>query len=349
MFFINNNKIKTEWNQFILYKKYFKKKVKNFSEWNELIKKNKINNIYTIVSNIILCLENELKQLDTEIKNKSNINNSNSSGIYNLLVQYIKILNNLRSNIEKQDNIIKNLKWSIYTKIPNLKELLNEEDRLLKSEESVLLRLKMVHMAPNIDKASLTRFLLKHNLLTDYIKKIIDDVMILHQNQKRDGGSGYINEHIFPVTVDVITYFLKSKKMVEEEIIATTLLHDSLEDTSISDTEFIKKYGSKVYEMVKVLTKNSWEEYHGDNTSIKKSLRDQDYFNMLGNSNKDLLIIKFHDRLNNLLTLPQCTDEKIKEYIFKTEKYILPLAKNYSIYHYKKMNKLIEKIKKIVK
>jgi hypothetical protein len=350
MIFFKQDNIKIEWKQFKLYLNFFNKKLKFYSQWYKLIEKNKLSSIQRIVSKINFFIQKQRIILEKKLLITHNFNIKNNNGLYDILIDYINLLKEFQKLLFIQSNLIKSKKWEIYTKLPELQPLLQEEKKLIEMEDNILNKIKIINKIPYITEQSLTNYLSKNNLLFDDIKKVIHDVNFLHSNQKRDTGSSYIEEHIFPVTMDVINYYLNNKHERPSTIlIASSLLHDSLEDTNISEKEFIQRYGSEVYNIVIKLTKKPWQKYVGENELIKKKNREEEYFKFLEKSDLSVMIIKFHDRLNNLSTLLLCPQEKIIKYISETQEYILPLAKKYSPYHYKQLKKTVEKIKKTMK
>lgn len=76
-----------------------------------------------------------------------------------------------------------------------------------------------------------------------------------HAGQKRFDGSAYVNH---PIRV----YELLKKWGIENEfILAASLLHDTKEDTEITDQEIIDKCGIPVLNLIKTLTFDKNDDY----------------------------------------------------------------------------------------
>ena len=118
-----------------------------------------------------------------------------------------------------------------------------------------------------------------------------------HDGQKRKSGEPYI---IHPISTAIILANLE----VDQATVIAGLLHDTLEDTDISEELIREKFGEQVLFLVKGVTKLA--------TSSKKDRKINSYRNMLNCMAEDLrvLIIKLADRLHNLRTLNFQSREK---------------------------------------
>ena len=176
------------------------------------------------------------------------------------------------------------------------------------------------------------------------IRDALDQVLVSQGSQLADDGSLQIEQHIFPVALEVIR-FLMDVKMLEPEIVATALLHDVLEDDrSLDESVFRAKFGSRVYSNVKLLTKQDWESLPGGTDSEKKKLRDKIYYEKLAGAPYEVIIVKLADRLNNISRLDSSPEVgKMERYFQETVDYYLPLAEKHSKYFYRK---LVDELKK---
>lgn len=126
---------------------------------------------------------------------------------------------------------------------------------------------------------------------------------------RKDGVTPYI-EH--PMKVASILYDLG---ITDEEVIATALLHDVIEDCEDNQiklkiyTEFCASIGLAVTAVSKKKEYNN-DEYYAE---IKKY--------------PNAILVKLADRCHNLSTLYNFTGEKKAKYIKETEDYIYPLIK----------------------
>lgn len=121
-----------------------------------------------------------------------------------------------------------------------------------------------------------------------------------HKGQLRKSGDPYISH---PVEVAVILAGLR----MDTASISAALLHDVVEDTSISLGEIAKEFGEETAELVDGVTKlkkvrhYSAEEYQADN--VIKML-------MAMSKNPRVMIIKLADRLHNMRTLEHLPEDK---------------------------------------
>lgn len=137
-----------------------------------------------------------------------------------------------------------------------------------------------------------------------------------HKDQKRISGESYIT-HPIKVTDTLIELGL------DVNTIVAAMLHDVLEDTSVTDDEIKKEFGEAVLEMVKAVTKlnkfdfNSQEEEQAENIrrlflAMAKDIR--------------VLLIKLADRLHNMRTLRHIPREKQLKKAKETLDIFAPLA-----------------------
>ncbi|WP_297521870.1 HD domain-containing protein [uncultured Clostridium sp.] len=129
----------------------------------------------------------------------------------------------------------------------------------------------------------------------------------LHEGQTRRSGEPYI---IHPVRV---ANGLISLGIADENMIIAALLHDVLEDTSMTSKMLVneQKLPKDAVEIIVLLTKE--KDYKADA-----------YYNNIAGSSK-AAIVKIADRCHNIATLQFFDDQKIGKYVADTEKYIYPL------------------------
>ena len=105
-----------------------------------------------------------------------------------------------------------------------------------------------------------------------------------------------------------------------DEIVATALLHDILEDTetTVSDLK-ARGIDDVVIEAVELVTKKR---------NFDKLKDDKEYYDKIS-QNEIASIVKVADRCHNLSTMGVCWDaDRILSYIKETEDYTIPLLKN---------------------
>ena len=143
-----------------------------------------------------------------------------------------------------------------------------------------------------------------------------------HEGQTRKSGEPYI---VHPLCVAIILADLE----MDKETIVAGLLHDVVEDTSITIEELEETFGSDVAVLVDGVTKLSKLQYHGDKVEFQAdNLR-----KMLLAMAHDIrvIIIKLADRLRNMRTLRYQPPEKQEEIARETIDIYSPIAERLGI------------------
>ncbi len=146
-----------------------------------------------------------------------------------------------------------------------------------------------------------------------------------HKGQKRKSGDHYI---CHPVAVSVIC----AEQSMDTTTIVATLLHDVIEDTSVTYEEVEKQFGSTVAHLVEGVTKISNLQL-----ADKHAQKMETYRKMLLTTAEDIrvIIIKFADRIHNLRTLDYMAPEKKKRIANETLKIYAPLANRLGMHNIK--------------
>lgn len=150
----------------------------------------------------------------------------------------------------------------------------------------------------------------------DDVRKAYKIASEAHEGQKRLSGEPYI---IHPLSVAII---LASLGMDEASIIAA-ILHDTVEDTKLTNAEVKKEFGETIAELVDGVTKigrvplQTKEEQQAEN--IRK---------MLIAMSRDIrvIIIKLADRLHNMRTLMFKPEQRRREIALETIEIYAPIA-----------------------
>jgi GTP diphosphokinase / guanosine-3',5'-bis(diphosphate) 3'-diphosphatase len=158
------------------------------------------------------------------------------------------------------------------------------------------------------------------------IRKAFDVAVDAHQNQRRKSGEPYV---FHPIAV---------AKIVASEIglgatgIAAALMHDVVEDTTITVDDIEKMFNPKVAKLVEGLTKIS---------QVKKdmniSMQAENFRKMLLTLNDDVrvILIKLADRLHNMQTMDSMPDYKQVKIASETLYIYAPLAHRLGLYNIK--------------
>ncbi len=146
-----------------------------------------------------------------------------------------------------------------------------------------------------------------------------------HAKQVRKSGEPYI---IHPIAVARIV--AEELELCADAIIAA-FLHDVVEDTCYKIEEISRLFGSRVGQLVKVVTKEP--SSGGNNRSKQISV----YRQILGSVNHDInaLFIKLADRLHNMRTLSSMRPDKQMKIAGETDYFYAPIANRLGLYHIK--------------
>jgi len=128
-----------------------------------------------------------------------------------------------------------------------------------------------------------------------------------HEGQKRKSGEPYFI-HVFAAGLNAATFGM------DATTIAAAILHDTIEDTSVTREDVIERFGEEIANLVEGVTKLGHYKYRGRERHIE-SLR-----KLLIASSEDVrvIIIKLADRLHNIQTLEHVPEEKQKRIALET-------------------------------
>jgi (p)ppGpp synthase/HD superfamily hydrolase len=121
-----------------------------------------------------------------------------------------------------------------------------------------------------------------------------------HEGQKRANGEPYFSGHCVPVSYNVASLGM------DADMIAAALLHDTLEDTTVTHQEVEAATNKDVAEMVEAVSKLSKIKYHGNERHVE-SLRK---FFVASAKDARVVVLKLCDRWHNLETLVYLPEAK---------------------------------------
>lgn len=149
--------------------------------------------------------------------------------------------------------------------------------------------------------------------------------MQAHGSQKRASGDPYFSH---PIEVAGILTDLQ----LDDETIATAILHDTIEDTLATPEQIEKSFGASVARLVDGVTKLSKIEAQTENERAAENLRK---FLLAMSSDIRVLLVKLADRLHNMRTLHFIkSEEKRLRIARETMDIYAPLAERIGMYEF---------------
>ena len=150
----------------------------------------------------------------------------------------------------------------------------------------------------------------------DMIGKAFEWAKRLHEGQKRQSGEDYI---VHPLSVA----FILSQMKADSDTICAGLLHDTIEDTSITKKIIAKEFNNNVAILVDGVTKISKMNFSSKEEQVATNTR-----KIITSLDEDvrIVIIKLADRLHNMRTLQFKSEFKQKENAVETMEIFVPLA-----------------------
>ncbi len=149
--------------------------------------------------------------------------------------------------------------------------------------------------------------------------------MHAHGSQKRASGDPYFSH---PIEVAGILTDLH----LDDETIATAILHDTVEDTVATHEEIQAKFGENVARLVEGVTKLSKIEAQTENERAAENLRK---FLLAMSDDIRVLLVKLADRLHNMRTLHHISKpDKRKRIARETMDIYAPLAERIGMYEF---------------
>ncbi|OYY91265.1 MAG: bifunctional (p)ppGpp synthetase/guanosine-3',5'-bis(diphosphate) 3'-pyrophosphohydrolase [Sphingomonas sp. 28-66-16] len=146
-----------------------------------------------------------------------------------------------------------------------------------------------------------------------------------HGSQKRASGDPYFSH---PIEVAGILTDLH----LDDETIATAILHDTIEDTVATPEEILRLFGPNVARMVDGVTKLSKIEAQTENERAAENLRK---FLLAMSDDIRVLLVKLADRLHNMRTLHHIPNpEKRHRIARETMDIYAPLAERIGMYEF---------------
>ncbi len=144
----------------------------------------------------------------------------------------------------------------------------------------------------------------------------------MHQGQKRHSGEPYF---IHPVGVAEIITDMK----LDVPSVATSLLHDTVEDTLTTLDQIERRFGNEVAALVDGVTKISKIHF-----TTREERQAENFRKMIFAMARDIrvILVKLADRTHNMRTLSYLSEDKQREISLETLEIYAPLAHRLGIY-----------------
>jgi GTP pyrophosphokinase len=158
-----------------------------------------------------------------------------------------------------------------------------------------------------------------------WLARVYEVADAAHQGQRRASGESYI-EH--PLAVAAVLAELE----MDRETIAAALLHDVVEDTSVTSEQVATQFGDEIAQLVDGVTKLTRIPYQSKEDAQVENLR-----KMFMAMAKDIrvIIIKLADRLHNMRTLASLPAAKQQTIARETLDIYAPIAHRLGIWKIK--------------
>ena len=155
-----------------------------------------------------------------------------------------------------------------------------------------------------------------HGMSLERIRSAYEMARTAHEGQLRKDGSPYVTHCVAAadITVDM---------GLDEDSIIAALLHDVIEDTSLTHADIARQFGTAVADIVEGVTKLTRVQYTSKEDEQMENLR-----KMLMAMAKDIrvILIKIADRLHNMRTMDYQTAAKQRSKSLETMEIYAPIA-----------------------
>lgn len=152
------------------------------------------------------------------------------------------------------------------------------------------------------------------------IEKAYNFAQKAHAGQLRKSGDPYF-AHVANTALNLANLGMKAKT------ISAGLLHDVMEDTSITREELTKEFGEEIVELIEGVTKLGNVKYKG----VERNVENLRKFFVSVAKDLRVLVIKLADRLHNMETLEHVRPDKQKRIALETLEIYAPLADRLSM------------------
>ena len=154
------------------------------------------------------------------------------------------------------------------------------------------------------------------NVDTGRVRAAMEMAADSHSGQRRKDGSPYVT-HVIAAAAII------AEMGLDEDSVVAALLHDTLEDTSVTYDEIARQFGTAVADIVEGVTKLTRMNFTSREEEQMENMR-----KMLLAMSKDIrvILIKLADRLHNMRTMDYQSPEKQRLKSRETMEIYAPIA-----------------------
>jgi GTP pyrophosphokinase len=165
-----------------------------------------------------------------------------------------------------------------------------------------------------------------------FIQKACELAQMAHEGQTRASGEPYFQHSLSVANI-------LAELRMDYETIAAAILHDVLEDTSVTYEELKREFNPTVAHLVDGVTKmGQIQEYRGQSKKSKKEQAQAESLRKMFLAMVEdirVVLIKLSDRLHNMRTLHHLREDKRKRIAQETLEIFAPLANRLGIWQIK--------------
>jgi GTP diphosphokinase / guanosine-3',5'-bis(diphosphate) 3'-diphosphatase len=157
------------------------------------------------------------------------------------------------------------------------------------------------------------------------VNKAIDFAAKYHEGQFRSSGEPYISH---PIAVANIVASMK----LDTASIITALLHDTVEDTDVTEEQISQEFNKEIAQLVSGVTKLTRIKFKSD--QIKQA---ENFRKLLLAMSEDIrvLLVKIADRYHNMLTIDHLKPTKAQRIALETMEIYAPLSERIGMHKFK--------------
>ncbi len=180
--------------------------------------------------------------------------------------------------------------------------------------------------SPALSRQELIDILQDHGFLTDLTLAAFALAEDVHGDQRRSGGGPYLEEHVYPVTANVVRYLAGQRPEDAGLTVIVSLLHDAIEDSNTLIAQHIEtEFGAVIALRVAVLTKPDKRRGVSPQSSEDEEAL---YVSGIANADEAVRVVKVFDRLNNLAAVHQREPSRRRAYLVETRSHYVSLARS---------------------